>query len=117
MRQIAGGAQHVGHTMRDLYNFHTTISANSMIKMDESIIQRHFRLRARGDRNFYYETQDDEEGNILNLFWADDRMREEYKVFGDSISFDTTYRTNKDYIQLGMNLYYLFNVNPIYTDV
>ncbi|CAN1214988.1 Protein FAR1-RELATED SEQUENCE 7 [Linum perenne] len=65
--------------------------------MDESIMQQHFRLRERGDKNFFYETQDDGEGNIVNIFWADGRMREEYKVFGDSISFDTTYRTNKDY--------------------
>ncbi|CAN1293423.1 Protein FAR1-RELATED SEQUENCE 3 [Linum perenne] len=65
-------------------------------------MQRHFRMRVRGDKNFYYEIQDDEEGNILNIFWTDGRMREEYKVFGDSISSDTTYQTNKDYKPLAV---------------
>ncbi|CAN1293425.1 hypothetical protein LINPERPRIM_LOCUS22023 [Linum perenne] len=85
-------------------------------------MQRHFRMRVRGDKNFYYEIQDDEEGNILNIFWTDGRMREEYKVFGDSISSDTTYQTNKDYKPLGMNSFKLVNVfiyihNTIYTYV
>ncbi|CAN1319394.1 Protein FAR1-RELATED SEQUENCE 9 [Linum perenne] len=29
-------------------------------------------------------------------------MPEEYSMFGDSISFDTTYRTNKDYMPLSL---------------
>ncbi|CAN1247606.1 Protein FAR1-RELATED SEQUENCE 9 [Linum perenne] len=29
-------------------------------------------------------------------------MQEEYSVFGDSISFDTTYRTNKGYRPLAL---------------
>ncbi|CAN1347701.1 Protein FAR-RED IMPAIRED RESPONSE 1 [Linum perenne] len=33
-------------------------------------------------------------------------MREEFSVFGDSISFDTTYRTNKDYRPLALFVEY-----------
>jgi zinc finger SWIM domain-containing protein 3 len=37
----------------------------------------------------------DEESRLRNVFWADARSREAYKSFGDVITFDTTYLTNK----------------------
>ncbi|XP_039123339.1 protein FAR1-RELATED SEQUENCE 6-like [Dioscorea cayenensis subsp. rotundata] len=37
----------------------------------------------------------DEEGRLRNVFWADARSRSAYEAFGDVISFDTTYLTNK----------------------
>ncbi|CAN0838931.1 Protein FAR1-RELATED SEQUENCE 3, partial [Linum grandiflorum] len=38
----------------------------------------------------------DKDGQIESVFWADARMRMDYQYFGDCISFDTTYRTNKE---------------------
>ncbi|XP_022865312.1 protein FAR1-RELATED SEQUENCE 5-like [Olea europaea var. sylvestris] len=32
---------------------------------------------------------------LKNLFWADNRSRQAYKEFGDVVTFDTTYLTNK----------------------
>ncbi|CAN0925412.1 Protein FAR1-RELATED SEQUENCE 7, partial [Linum grandiflorum] len=40
--------------------------------------------------------------NIESLFWADGRMQMDYHYFGDSISFDTTYRTNDMFRPLGL---------------
>ncbi|KAH9674899.1 protein FAR1-RELATED SEQUENCE [Citrus sinensis] len=37
----------------------------------------------------------DEEGRLKNVFWADPRSRAAYKDFGDVVTFDTTYLTNK----------------------
>ncbi|XP_039117870.1 uncharacterized protein LOC120253638 [Dioscorea cayenensis subsp. rotundata] len=37
----------------------------------------------------------DEEGRLKNVFWADARSIAAYEAFGDVISFDTTYLTNK----------------------
>ena len=37
----------------------------------------------------------DEEDRLKNVFWADARSRAAYKYFGDVITFDTTYLTNK----------------------
>ncbi|OIT00522.1 hypothetical protein A4A49_51120 [Nicotiana attenuata] len=37
----------------------------------------------------------DLEGRIANFFWRDGRSRIYYEIFGDVVSFDTTYRTNK----------------------
>jgi ABC-type uncharacterized transport system auxiliary subunit len=40
----------------------------------------------------------DAEEHITNIFWADAQMIIDYKLFGDVVSFDTAYRTNKEYI-------------------
>nr|XP_043625711.1 protein FAR1-RELATED SEQUENCE 1-like [Erigeron canadensis] len=37
----------------------------------------------------------DDEGHLRNVFWADARSRAAYKSFGDVVSFDSTYLTNK----------------------
>lgn len=37
----------------------------------------------------------DGEGRLQNLFWADARSRATYKAFGDVVTFNTTYLTNK----------------------
>ena len=38
----------------------------------------------------------DIEEQITNIFWADAEMIEDYGYFGDAITFDTTYSTNRD---------------------
>ncbi|XP_022849342.1 protein FAR1-RELATED SEQUENCE 5-like [Olea europaea var. sylvestris] len=37
----------------------------------------------------------DDESRLRNIFWADNRCRQAYKEFGDVVTFDTTYLTNK----------------------
>jgi zinc finger SWIM domain-containing protein 3 len=44
----------------------------------------------------------DDEQQITNIFWADAQMINDYGYFGDVITFDTTYKTNKDYRPLGV---------------
>jgi hypothetical protein len=34
-------------------------------------------------------------GAVRSLFWTDGRSRMDYKIYGEFISFDTTYSTNK----------------------
>ncbi|KAF5470739.1 hypothetical protein F2P56_011232, partial [Juglans regia] len=37
----------------------------------------------------------DDEGRLKNVFWADPRSRKAYQYFGDVVTFDTTYLTNR----------------------
>ncbi|VFQ78664.1 unnamed protein product [Cuscuta campestris] len=46
------------------------------------------------DPRFFYRMQIDDEGKMSNFFCVDARSRMAYKIFGDVIVFDTTYRTN-----------------------
>ncbi|XP_075519744.1 protein FAR1-RELATED SEQUENCE 5-like [Primulina tabacum] len=44
---------------------------------------------------FYFSIDYDEDGHLKNVYWADNRCRLAYKEFGDVVTFDTTYLTNK----------------------
>ncbi|XP_042971413.1 protein FAR1-RELATED SEQUENCE 5-like [Carya illinoinensis] len=37
----------------------------------------------------------DDDGRLKNVFWADPRSRASYQYFGDVVTFDTTYLTNR----------------------
>ncbi|GLT53007.1 hypothetical protein SLA2020_263070 [Shorea laevis] len=46
--------------------------------------------------NGFYSVMDfDDESRLRNVFWADGRSRASYESFGDVVTFDTTYLTNK----------------------
>ncbi|GAB4838694.1 Protein FAR1-RELATED SEQUENCE 9 [Ancistrocladus abbreviatus] len=45
--------------------------------------------------NFYYAIQGDNEHSAANVFWADAASRLNYTYFGDTVTFDTSYRANQ----------------------
>ena len=45
--------------------------------------------------NFFYDIDLDDDFHVRNVFWADARCRVAYEYFGDVVTFDTTYLTNK----------------------
>jgi zinc finger SWIM domain-containing protein 3 len=48
------------------------------------------------DPTFFYAIEiNKENGRITNFFWADGQSIMDYKCFGDAVSFDTTFQTNK----------------------
>ena len=51
-------------------------------------------MEAEND-GFFFSLDLDEEGRLNNVFWADPRSKAAYKDFGDVVTFDTTYLTNK----------------------
>ena len=44
---------------------------------------------------FYYTMRVDEENRVKSIFWTDARGKMDYELYGDFISFDTTFSTNK----------------------
>ena len=54
--------------------------------------------------SFQYALQLDCEENISNIFWADAKMMLDYAHFGDVVTFDTTFGTNKEYRPFGVFL-------------
>ena len=43
---------------------------------------------------FTYTIKRDADKKITHVFWANGSFRSAYKVFGDVVTFDTTYKTN-----------------------
>ena len=62
----------------------------------------YFQKQTLENSSFFYAVQLDNEEQITNIFWADAKMILDYSQFGDLVSFDTTYKTNRDYRPFGV---------------
>ncbi|XP_059431562.1 protein FAR-RED ELONGATED HYPOCOTYL 3-like [Corylus avellana] len=47
------------------------------------------------DSGFYFAVDSDDDSRLKNVFWIDARSRASFESFGDVVTFDTTYLTNK----------------------
>jgi MULE transposase domain len=55
----------------------------------------YFQKKQEEDPDFFFAIEPDEDGFAKNIFWIDGRARRAYQEFGDVVTFDTTYQTNK----------------------
>ncbi|CAN0858261.1 Protein FAR1-RELATED SEQUENCE 3 [Linum grandiflorum] len=92
----------LGLTYMDLRN-HIQRTNNKLIERRAvDFLLKYFADKGNGNSGFYHKMKPDKDGQIESVFWAYARMRMDYQYFGDYISFDTTYRTNKEARPLGM---------------
>ncbi|XP_058208524.1 protein FAR1-RELATED SEQUENCE 5-like [Rhododendron vialii] len=91
-----GGTEWLGFTMED-HKTHLRTRRQRSLKYGESgALLGYFKKQAAENPYFYYAVQVDVDEKITNIFWADHEMITDYGLFGDAISFDTTFRTNKE---------------------
>lgn len=57
---------------------------------------KYFQTQLMENPSFYYAVQLDADEKIANVFWADPRMIINYCHFGDVVSFETKFRSNKE---------------------
>jgi zinc finger SWIM domain-containing protein 3 len=97
----AGGIETVGFTKKDLKNY-LQIKRKQALKHGEvGALMMYFKQESENP-SFFYDFQMDDEEQITNIFWADAQMINDYGYFSDVITFDTTYKTNKDCRPLGV---------------
>ncbi|CAJ2670018.1 unnamed protein product [Trifolium pratense] len=97
MGQGVGGTDNLPFRFLDLKNYLMTNRQKEMLVGEATVIQDFFRNEALSKPSFYYDIQVDAAEDIASIFWADGIMQLDYALFGDVISFDTTYRTNNQY--------------------
>ena len=51
---------------------------------------------------FFYDIQVDKDKSIKNIFWSNTSCQRAYQDFGDCVTFDTTYKTNRFHMPLGV---------------
>ncbi|VFQ77344.1 unnamed protein product [Cuscuta campestris] len=91
----AGGYDQLPFIEKDCRNYVEQVRRSKISAGDAMAIQGFFnKMQAKSD-GFFYNIDLDEESRLQNLFWADKRSRAAYKYFGDVVTFDTTYLTNK----------------------
>ncbi|KAF7844218.1 protein FAR1-RELATED SEQUENCE 5-like [Senna tora] len=94
-RQV-GGRENVGYTLKDVSNHLTSMRMTKIKEGEAYSLLDYFQSRKSENPSFFYEIQLDVEDEITNIFWADAKMIVDYVCFGDVVSFDTTYCTNKN---------------------
>ncbi|XP_048128970.1 protein FAR1-RELATED SEQUENCE 5-like [Rhodamnia argentea] len=98
----SGGRENVGYTRVDVKNYLHTKRGRDMEFGDAGCLLKYFEKRQILDTSFFYLVHLDSNEQITNIFWADSRMVIDYALFGDVVTFDTTFSTNKEYRPLGV---------------
>ena len=91
----AGGFENVPFVERDVRNYIGKQRRRLCKDGDAQALITHFSNMQQLNNDFYYDIDLDSDDRISNVFWVDARSRAACQEFGDVISFDTTYLTNK----------------------
>ncbi|XP_043717710.1 protein FAR1-RELATED SEQUENCE 5-like [Telopea speciosissima] len=96
MGRQAGGRQNLGFTPKDHHNYLRSKRQRDLGYGEAASLLQYFTEQSRLDPSFSYAVQLDMDELITNIFWTDARMIIDYALFGDVVTFDTTFCTNKE---------------------
>ncbi|KAK8925721.1 Protein FAR1-RELATED SEQUENCE 5 [Platanthera zijinensis] len=94
MKEQVGGYENVGFTCLDAKNYARDLKA-LIADSDAQILIQNFKKLQQKNPSFFYAYELDAENHLKCVFWSDEIARNNYSMFGDLLSFDTTYSTNK----------------------
>ncbi|CAN6300800.1 unnamed protein product [Urochloa humidicola] len=100
--RYVGGSANLGYTHRDHKNYLRTKRQREMLYGEVGSLLKYFHDKVAENPSFQHATQMDCEEQIANIFWAGAKMIADYAHFGDVITFDTTFGTNKEYRPFGV---------------
>ncbi|KAG6669101.1 hypothetical protein CIPAW_01G219800 [Carya illinoinensis] len=91
----AGGFENVSFGEKDCRNYidkarHLRLGKGGA----QALLEYFIRMQYKND-DFFSIMDVDEDDRLRNVFWADARSRGAYYYFGDVVTFDTTYLTNR----------------------
>ncbi|XP_042979899.1 protein FAR1-RELATED SEQUENCE 5-like [Carya illinoinensis] len=93
--QEAGGFENLPFNEKACRNYIDKARHLRLGKGGAGALREYFaRMQYKNDGFFSLMDMDDDE-RLRNVFWADARSRAAYKYFGDVVTFDTTYLTNR----------------------
>ncbi|KAG2694522.1 hypothetical protein I3760_08G149300 [Carya illinoinensis] len=91
----AGGFENLEFQEKDCRNYIDKARYLRMGKGGGEALNDYFKRMRKMNDGFVSVMDVDDEFRVRNVFWADARNRAAYEVFGDVITFDTTYLTNR----------------------
>ncbi|XP_057794288.1 protein FAR1-RELATED SEQUENCE 5-like [Salvia miltiorrhiza] len=93
-KELVGSFEEVGCTSKDFKNLSYTM--NSYVDgVDAQLLLDRFLSKRETDECFKCEYLVDETHKVKSLFWSDAVAVQNYSLFGDAVSFDATYTTNR----------------------
>ncbi|KAF5480160.1 hypothetical protein F2P56_000926 [Juglans regia] len=91
----AGGFENLPFLEKDCRNYIDKARHLRIGKGGAGALQEYFCRMQYKNPGFFALMDLDDEGRLRNVFWADPRSRAAYQYFGDVVTFDTTYLTNR----------------------
>jgi hypothetical protein len=96
MKQFYGGAEKVPFSRMDCNNEIGRERNKYLESNDAQTLLEYLKNKQMEDPTFFYAVElDQKDGRIAIFFWADGQSIMDYACFGDAVSFDTTFQTNK----------------------
>lgn len=89
-----GGHENIGCTKKDAQNYDRDCK-KAFSHGDEQILIDIMKDKQRLNPSFIFDYKLDNRNRLTHVFWADGTSRKNYSLFGDVISFDSTYRSNR----------------------
>ncbi|XP_042975683.1 protein FAR1-RELATED SEQUENCE 9-like [Carya illinoinensis] len=91
----AGGFENLPFLEKDCRNYidkarHLRLGAGGAGALQDYFLRMQYK-----NPGFFALMDLDDDGRLKNVFWADPRSRAAYQYFGDVVTFDTTYLTNR----------------------
>ncbi|XP_074271059.1 protein FAR1-RELATED SEQUENCE 5-like [Silene latifolia] len=93
-KEQVNGYKNIGASLNDFKNFHRDVKC-FIHERDGQLFVDHFKEMTETRIGFYFDYDLDDDGSLRRAIWADGTARDNYKIFGDAVSFDPTYSTNK----------------------
>ena len=96
MKEFYGGANKAPFSQMDCNNVIGRQRKKYLESNDAQTLLKYLTSKQLEDPTFFYAIDiDPEDGRLANFFWADGQSIMDYACFGDVVSFDTTFQTNK----------------------
>ncbi|XP_027362746.1 protein FAR1-RELATED SEQUENCE 5-like [Abrus precatorius] len=92
---LAGNRCNIGYTRLNAKNYLKERRQRSMVYGEVGYVMEYFQQQLLDCPSFFHAYQIDCDEQITNVFWADAKMILDYAYFGDVVSLDTTYCTNR----------------------
>nr|GMD52477.1 protein FAR1-RELATED SEQUENCE 5-like [Ipomoea batatas] len=92
--ELTGGFDKVGATCVDFRNCKRDVNAY-LHEADAQAVVDKYRKKQLLFPTYTFEYETDDEQQLRGLFWTDPIAKENYQRFGDMVSFDATYSTNR----------------------
>ena len=94
IKEQLGGFQNVRCSKQDLKISQWNLKA--LIKdSDAQMFVENFKKKKEEHSSFYFTCELEADGTLKHVFWADGVARLNYALYGDIVSFDTIYDTNR----------------------
>ncbi|XP_042012168.1 protein FAR1-RELATED SEQUENCE 5-like [Salvia splendens] len=94
LKEVLGGLDYVGCTLLGVRNYRRDLRAY-VEGADAQMLLNEMRRKKELCSAFTYEFEVNSKDRLTRLFWCDPTARRNYHLYGDIVSFDTTYSTNR----------------------